>query len=187
MKEDQGVLVVDELGRDDARVGTKGGLDHQSHAVGVQQYVIVAEQEEGRSIHHQGAVVTGRGESAVLVEEPHKGLGCDGGDPCGDVLFGPVRNHEQAEFLIVLGDDRGQCGFEAGARTSGNDDGDDGRSTGFHQYAKASSLELTRRDTATRSSRIPRCASPLAGAFDRDHVVEGSCERNGRLPARRVV
>jgi len=53
----------------------KGGLDHQLKGVRLEAYVVVTEEEKGRTLHHQRRFVTGSGETSVLLEDPHEGVG----------------------------------------------------------------------------------------------------------------
>ena len=92
----QGVVVGDELGRDDAGVGAEGSLDQEMDDVGLEADVVVTEEEEGRALDHQRRLVAGRGEAAVLLEESHEGVRGDRGHPCRDVFGLPVRDDEQA-------------------------------------------------------------------------------------------
>ena len=59
MEQDPRVVPVDELGRDDAGVGTEGLLDQPADRVVVERHVVVAEQEEGGPLHHLEGLVGG--------------------------------------------------------------------------------------------------------------------------------
>ncbi len=96
VQQHQGVVVVHVLRRHDSGVGTKGRLHHLLDGVGFQAHIIVAEQEERRPFDHEHRLVAGGGESLVLVQRPHEGVGGNDGDPCRNVFRLPVRHDEQA-------------------------------------------------------------------------------------------
>ena len=53
VQQDHGVVVGDDLRRDDASVRSKRRLDHHLHRVVFEAYVVVAEEEERGSLDHQ--------------------------------------------------------------------------------------------------------------------------------------
>ena len=63
-----------------------------------------------------------------------KAFGATDADALGDVLGRPVRDDEQAQFLVVLRRQRGRCGFESRPGAGSDDDGNNGRSTRVHQF-----------------------------------------------------
>jgi hypothetical protein len=105
------VVVGHDLRRDHAGVRAKGRLDHHLDGVRFEPHVVVTEEEERRALDHQRGLVARRGEAAILLEEAHEGVRGDRGDPGRDVLGLPVRDDEQAEFLVVLDRERSDGGF----------------------------------------------------------------------------
>ncbi len=61
VQEDPRVVPVDEFRRDDPGVGAVRLFDQQVHAIGVQRDVVVAQQEERRTLDHAEGLVGGRG------------------------------------------------------------------------------------------------------------------------------
>ena len=144
VQQHHGVVVVDELRGDDAGVRTKGRLDHELECVRFQSDVVMTKEEEGGAVDHQSRLIARRSETAILLKDSDVGAGRDRGDSGRDVVRLPVRHDEQAQFLVVLSSQRSNSDFQTWPRTGGNDDGDNGRCTRFHQYFKASWLPRER-------------------------------------------
>ena len=96
VQQDHRIVVVHELWCDDAGVGAKGRFNHQLNGVWFETNIIVAEEEEGRAIDHQGRFIARSREPAILVEDSDVRARRHGGDSRRDVLALPVRHDEQA-------------------------------------------------------------------------------------------
>ena len=132
------VVPVDEFGGDDSGVGTEGLLDQLADGVMVGRHVVVAEQEEGRPFHHLEGLV-GRGAvPGPSRQVAHEGVGEDPAHPLGDLVrLGPVGEHQDGKFVVVLGGQGRKRLFEPRTRLGGDHDGDHGRHLGVHQGAEA--------------------------------------------------
>ena len=138
VEQDPRVVPVDELRGDDPGVGTEGLLDQPADGVVVGRHVVVAEEEEGRPFHHLEDLV-GRGAVSGLSRQvAHEGVGEDPTHPLADLVRpGPVGEHQDGKFLVVLGGQRRKRLFEPRTRLGGDHDGDHGRHLGVHQGAEA--------------------------------------------------
>ena len=89
VQQDRRVLPADHLGRDHTGVGAVGLLDQDVDGVRIRRTVVVAEEEEGRSLDHPHGLVDRRPEPPIVVEAPHEGLGQDPPHPGRRVLLPP--------------------------------------------------------------------------------------------------
>ena len=85
VQEDTGVVPVDELRGHHAGVGAERLLDQLVDRIGEQRHVVVAEQEEGRTLHHPEGLVGGRGVAGPPRQVPHEGVGEDPRHPFVDL------------------------------------------------------------------------------------------------------
>ncbi len=127
LDEDVGVVVVDDLRPDDAGVRAVRLLDHEPGRVGIEDDVVVAEQQEDRAFDRRQRVV-GRGREPAFGRAPaHERPRQGPADPVGRVLGGPVVEHEDGQGGVVLGPEGGQALLEPGAGLAGDHDRDHGR------------------------------------------------------------
>ena len=87
LEQDLVVVGAHQLGPEDARVRAVGLLDHESHRVGIEHHVVVAEEEEGGALHRVQRLVGGRGEAGALVETADERAREHGRDPRRGVLL----------------------------------------------------------------------------------------------------
>ena len=101
----------------------------QPGRVGIEHDVVVAEEQEHRTLDRRERLVGGRRRSPP-VGPGHRRTKAPGravGDPVGRVLGGAVVEHEDRQGRIVLGPQRRQALLEPGPGVVGDHDGDHGR------------------------------------------------------------
>ena len=98
-----GVVVVDELGPDDAGVRAVRLLDHHADRIRLEHDIVVAEEQEGRALHERHRVVRGRREADVRVQPAHEGPRHRGRDPRRRVVGRAVVEHEHRQRGVLLG------------------------------------------------------------------------------------
>ena len=101
LEQDLRVVVVDELRPDDRRVGPERLLDQQADRGGVDDDVVVAEQDEGRALHHLDHVVGRRREARGLREPADERAGQDARDAGGGIDRGSGVQDQDREGRVV--------------------------------------------------------------------------------------
>ena len=91
-----GVFVLNHLGGDNPRIRPKCSFHHHLDNIRLETNIVMAEQEEGGAINHQGCFIAGRTESLVFVKGAHESFRSYCGNSFSDVVMLPVRNDEQA-------------------------------------------------------------------------------------------
>ena len=138
VQEDARVVPVDELRGHHAGVGAERLLDHVVDGVGVERDVVMAQQVEGRALHHAEHLVGGRGVAGPPGQVPHERVREDAPHPLGDLRAVVTRGEDQdRELSVVLGGQGCEGLFEPGPGIGRDHDGDHGRHLGVHQVPEA--------------------------------------------------
>ncbi len=103
LEEDPGIVAVDDLGPDDARVRTVCLLDQQTRRVGVEADVVVAKEQEHRALDGGQRLVRRGRESALAGAPANERAGKGLGNAIGRVLGRAVVENQDRQSRIVLG------------------------------------------------------------------------------------
>jgi len=130
--EHERVLVGDDFWCNDAGVRTIGRLDHQLHGVWLEQYVVVTEEEKADPSTIRAASLQAAPNPRFSSSRRTKALGATAATRSGtcSASRSPRRAGSAPHNSEPPGSRRS---LEARPTTSGNDDGNNGRSTRVHQ------------------------------------------------------